>query len=39
MEHMNVEEFGDWLLDHGFSEDVVEAFAGERKSLLDSTLN
>ena len=29
MEDMSVGEVGDWLLDHGFADDVVDAFAGE----------
>ena len=37
LEHMNAEEVGDWLTEHGFSEDIVVAFEGQcSKKVNDS---
>ena len=33
LEHMNAEEVGDWLTEHGFSEDMV-AFEGQCSKKL-----
>ena len=29
LEHMTADEVGEWLKEHGFSEDIVDAFEGQ----------